>query len=170
MRSASLLGVLTLAVLIGSAGPAWTQTYDATIRQETDVHSGHGDGPMFYPTNHLHVGDRVRVVKQEDGGWLAIVPPSGSFSWIRKDLLLINNQQQPPITVVNQNADVRIGTDLTKQAPVVGKQVPRGTIVTLLPDNREVQDTDGVWVPIFPPEGEVRTSRPTRSRLPRRPL
>ena len=80
MRSASLLGALALAALIGSAGLARTEPYDAVIRQDTDVRSGHGDGAMFYPTNHLHAGDRVRVVKEEDGGWLAIVPPSGSFS------------------------------------------------------------------------------------------
>ncbi|HVS34181.1 MAG TPA: hypothetical protein VMS17_01285 [Gemmataceae bacterium] len=159
MRSASLVGVLTLAALLASAGRAWTDSYDAVIRQETDVRSGHGDGPMFYPTNHLHVGDRVRVVNQEDGGWLAIVPPSGSFSWIRKDLLYVNNQMQPPVTVVNQDGDVRIGTAMTKQAPVVGKRVPRGTIVTVLPNNREVQDSDGVWVPIYPPEGELRYIR-----------
>ena len=156
MRSASLLGALALAALIGSAGLARTEPYDATIRQETDVRSGHGDGPMFYPTNHLHVGDRVRVVNQEDGGWLAIVPPSGSFSWIRKELLYVNNQQQPPVTVANEDADVRIGSTMTNQPPVVGKRVPRGTIVFLLPKNNEVRDGDGTWVSIYPPEGEVR--------------
>ena len=122
MRSASLLGALALAALIGSAGLARTEPYDAVIRQDTDVRSGHGDGAMFYPTNHLHAGDRVRVVKEEDGGWLAIVPPSGSFSWIRKDLLVTNTQQQPPITMVNEDADVRIGSQITNQPPVVGKR------------------------------------------------
>ena len=159
MRSASLLGVLALAALVGSAAPARTQPYDAVIRQETDVRSGHGDGPMFYPTNHLHVGDRVRVVKEEDGGWVAIVPPSGSYSWIRKDLLITNDKQQPPITMVNDDADVRIGSTLTNQPPVVGKRAVRGTIVYLLPKNNEVRDGDGTWVSIYPPEGEVRYIR-----------
>ncbi len=159
MRSASLLGVLALAALVGSAAPAWTEPYDATIRQETDVRSGHGDGPMFYPTNHLHIGDRVRVIQEEDGGWLAIVPPSGSFSWVRKDLLYTNNQQQPPITMVNADADVRIGSPMTNQPPVVGKRAPRGTIVYLLPKHNEVIDSDGTWVSIYPPEGELRYIR-----------
>lgn len=156
MRSASLLGALTLAALVWATAPARTEPYDATIRQDTDVRSGHGDGAMFYPTNHLHAGDRVRVVNQEDGGWLAIVPPSRSFSWIRKDLLITNNQQQPPVTVANEDADVRIGSTMTNQPPVVGKRVPRGTIVFLLPKNNEVRDSDGTWVSIYPPEGEVR--------------
>ncbi len=161
MRSASLLGVTALAVLVGSAAPARTEPYDAQIQQDTDVRSGHGDGAMFYTTNQLHVGDRVRVVGQVDGGWLAIVPPSGSFSWIRKDLLYVNSQQQPPVTVANEDTDVRIGSAMTKQTPVVGKRVPRGTLVTILPppNNREVQDADGTWTPIYPPEGEVRYIR-----------
>ena len=133
MRSASLLGVVALAALIGSAAPARTEPYDAVIRQETDVRSGHGDGPMFYPTNHLHVGDRVRVVQEEDGGWLAVVPPSGSFSWVRKDPLYTNNQQQPPITMVNADADVRIGSQMTNQPPVVGKRAVPGRSSTSCP-------------------------------------
>ncbi len=158
MRSAVLLGGLACIVLIGSTTRSRAEPYDAVLHQDADVRSGHGDGTMFYPTNHLHVGDRVRVVKEEAGGWLAIVPPSGSFSWVRKDLLYTSNQQ-PPVTAVNADADVRIGSTLTNQPPVVGKREPRGTIVYMLPKNNEVRDGDGVWVSIYPPEGEVRYIR-----------
>src|SRR5438552_2794352 len=101
MRPASRLGGLVLAGLLALAGAARAEPYDATVSQETDVRCGHGDGPMFYPTNHLHAGDRVRVVKDENDGWLAIMPPSGSFSWIRKDLVQFKDQAQPPVVMVN---------------------------------------------------------------------
>ena len=171
MRPASLFGGLALSALVTLAGAARAEPYDAVIGAETDVRCGHGDGPMFYPTNHLHVGDRVRVVQDEDGGWLAITPPSGSFSWIRKDALFIDNRQQPPVTVVNtETADVRIGSALTKEPPlVIGKRVARGTIITPLPNYVEKTDGEGTWVPIYPPDGELRYIRADAVRQPATP-
>ena len=88
MRSATRFGCLAVAVLFGLAQAGWADSsYDAVIQKQTDARCGHGDSPMFYATNHLKPGDRVRVLKEEDGGWLAILPPSGSFSWINKQLL-----------------------------------------------------------------------------------
>jgi hypothetical protein len=143
------------------AGAARTEPYDAAVSQETDVRCGRGDGAMFYVTNHLRVGDRVRVVKEEDGGWLAIVPPSGSFSWIRKDLLQDVDDKQPPYTFVKaEAADVRIGSALTKEPPlVIGKHAVQGTLVTRLPNGVEKADNEGTWIPIYPPDGELRYIR-----------
>ena len=82
MRSAPRLGGLALTALVGLAAAAPADPYVATVQVETDVRSGHGDGPMFYATNHLNVGEHVSVQQDMGDGWLAILPPSGSFSWV----------------------------------------------------------------------------------------
>jgi hypothetical protein len=41
-----------------------------------------GPGEKFYPTDTLAQGDVVEVYREKPGGWLAIRPPAGSFSWV----------------------------------------------------------------------------------------
>src|SRR5579862_8570310 len=74
-----------LAAVVGllSAMPAFAQTYSATIMQkEVEVRSG--PSTTFFPTSKLNLNDKVLVLREskEAQGWLEIVPPAGSFSWI----------------------------------------------------------------------------------------
>ena len=41
-----------------------------------------GPNEDYYPTSVLKKGDTVEVFERTDDGWLAIRPPSGSFSWL----------------------------------------------------------------------------------------
>jgi hypothetical protein len=153
MRSATLLGCLAVAALLGLAEAARA---DDTVIKETDARCGRGDGVMFYPTNHLKPGDRVRVLKEEEGGWLAILPPSGSFSWINKQLLT-RQPTFPPNTwyVSAPEAAVRVGSNVSPNPPtVIGVTLKRGAIVTALAGGSEHMDQEGTWLPIDPPKGD----------------
>ena len=84
MRPALLIGILT--GLLGWTGFAVAdpepepQRYTTVVRDaEVLVHCG--PSLQLYTTNKLRQSEEVRVVKQEEG-WLAIVPPADSFSWI----------------------------------------------------------------------------------------
>src|SRR6478609_8081218 len=41
-----------------------------------------GAGRRFYTTDRLDKGTVVEVFRRDTGGWFAIRPPEGSFSWI----------------------------------------------------------------------------------------
>lgn len=41
-----------------------------------------GPGWDYYATGVLHQGDKVKIYRQEPGGWLAIRPPKNSFGWV----------------------------------------------------------------------------------------
>src|SRR5437870_12630733 len=79
------LGMSVTALLLGATARAEElkvlQTAEVTV-PDAEVRCGPGDTPQMYVTNRLRKGDRVEVVKELDGGWLAIKPPAGSFNWI----------------------------------------------------------------------------------------
>src|SRR5207245_9435499 len=123
-----------LALLL--AGPAGADEapfvrYTATVVQTTaEVRSGPGE--KMYVTNRLGQGDKVTVVGTRDGGWLAIEPPVGSFSWINERFL--KHLQEPRIAYVDTRADVPapvlVGSLYVEGKPTVrGTEVKAGTIL-----------------------------------------
>src|SRR5262245_34656253 len=55
---------------------------------EVEVRSGPSN--ELYPTSKLRFGDKVEVIRgssEKHPGWLAIKPPTGSFSWIQSTLV-----------------------------------------------------------------------------------
>ena len=168
MRSAPLLGGLALTAFFGIVGTAPADPYVATVQTATDARSGHGDGAMFYPTNHLNVGDRVYVQQELDDGWLAILPPPGSFSWVNKALLKVDASKNPPIVIVNApEAAFRIGSAVYAGPPIiVGVTKKMGQILSPIPNPHEVTDAEGTWTPVEPPPGEVRYIKADTVRKP----
>ncbi len=159
MRSTTLSSCLAVAVLLGLAHAALADPAvqadpnGSTIEKETDARCGRGDGAMFYATNHLKPGDRVRVLKDEGDGWLAILPPSGSFSWINKQQLTRRADFPANTWYVNAaEAPVRVGSNLSPNPPtVIGLTLKQGQIVTAIAGGHEHVDQEGTWLPIEPP-------------------
>ncbi len=162
MRTAPLLGGLALLLALGD--PAATQTPTPApktpeVRYVTAAEALVRAGPSerFYPTNLLHPGDKVQVVEAGAGGWLAIRPPEGSFSWINTRFLQNIVPHQPNYVVAQEGttADVVIGSSVRRDRPdVVGAKLQRGTQVRSLGPTQT--DCEGTWMPIEPPPGEVR--------------
>ncbi len=143
MRRTTRFGCLAFAVLAGLAPALWADApRDAFIEKETDARCGRGDGAMFYPTNHLKPGDRVRVLKEEDDGWVAILPPSGSFSWVNKQFVARRADWEPDVWVVTApEAPVRVGSNVLQTPPtVIGVTLKAGALVTAIAHGREQVD------------------------------
>lgn len=81
MRGCAL--ILTSCLML--AHPAWSADisfpYTADVSLD-EVEVRCGPAWEYYPTMRLKRGAKVEVYRHEPGGWLAIRPPQGSFSWI----------------------------------------------------------------------------------------
>lgn len=75
------------------ADPAFPYTARISV-EEVEVRCG--PAWEYYSTTRLRRGDSVEVYRHEPGGWLAIRPPQGSFSWI-------------PSRQVQREADTKVG-------------------------------------------------------------
>src|SRR5689334_17023211 len=57
--------------------------YDAYVNS-TDVYVRSGPSRDYYPTEKLSKGQKVEIYRHDPGGWYAIRPPRGSFTWVSK--------------------------------------------------------------------------------------
>jgi uncharacterized protein YraI len=155
-----------LVTILGFTLGAYADTpYDARIALPlVEVRSG--PSLNYYATGQLKAGDHVRVVGPAETGWLSIVPPAGSFSWIPAQAI---NQNGPGAVVTAENVKVRMGSMLYKSEPTSqGPVVARGSQLAVIGD--QVRFSDGNWYPIVPVPAEVRyipanaIERPTASR------
>ena len=123
------------------------------IHEGTFVRSG--PGQEYYPTDTLKKGQIVEVYRHEPGGWYAIRPPEGSFSWvfsksldIGADNLARAKEDQVPVVV---------GSRLKNLQDVVQVYLKEGEEVELLEEeNREPKGGKEILRKIAPPSGEFR--------------
>ena len=156
MSIARLFGGITL-ILVSSIS-AFAQTTSYVVKSPTaDVTSGVGNPSLFYVTNRLKHGDRVEVVREEAGGWLAIKAPPGSVSWIMKRFLEPIGRDVWMVTS-EADAEVRYGSEVRKEEPNVRSLwLKRGAQVQKA--GEAVSADDGLWQPIESPAAEVRYIR-----------
>src|SRR4051794_35862682 len=113
------------------------------------VYSGPGD--KFYPTDTLSQGDTVEVYREKPGGWLAIRPPLGSYSWVAERDLIIKDGGLAE--VVKDDVASRIGSRLNEQHNAAQIRLKKGEGVEVLGE----QNISGEkWYKIAPPAGEFR--------------
>ena len=141
-----------------------------------DVYIRSGPGKNYYPADKLPRGEPVEVYRHDPGGWYAIRPPRGSFSWVPARLL------QPTtghLATVNGDRVVsRVGSRFSDVRDVIQVRFDRGEEVEIL--EVKTLNTSGQpeqWCKIAPPSGEFRwvfgkfvddqpptSSRPTTSQ------
>jgi len=152
MRAARHLAGMALTLAVAATCQAQTP-YETTVAvPEVEVRSG--PSTQFYPTAKLRLGATVRVV-EDKGEWLAIAPPSGSFSWINGRLI----DRSGRIAVVVTEAPVRVGSSISNLPPTVEQvKAPRGAQVVIMGEPHTPPDdpNSGMWWPIQPPPQEVR--------------
>lgn len=150
-------GAALLWVCCSLTAHAETAPYESTVTvPEVEARSGPSSDPKFYPTSRLRQGDKVQVLKEEEGGWLAIKPPIGSFSWVNTRFIEVSSQHTSA-QVLGDDVVVRVGSELVNTEPTVEAKVKlkRGTQVVVL-DSKRVYTSDGGWLPIAPTPEEVR--------------
>src|SRR5207247_1214559 len=116
-----------------------------------------GPSVTFNVTSKLRFGDRVTVVqdKNAQGGWVAIKPPPGSFSWIETKRIIKTENKQVCVVVGEEPAPVRPGSVLTNKAPDrESVTLQPGTFVVIV--GPEYQADGGTWVMIEAPQRDVR--------------
>jgi hypothetical protein len=141
--------MLALAWAWPALGQVAANTPGVVAVPEVEVRSG--ASPKFYATSKLRQGDRVQVIREE-GDWLAIAPPPGSFSWINNRFI----ERMGNIAVVRgEKVPILVGSSLTNQKPTVQQTtLLRGTQVVIL--GEPLVDDEGKWWPIQPHASEVR--------------
>jgi uncharacterized protein YraI len=131
-----------MAAMPGSTGP-----HVAEITGN-DVFIRSGPGTNFYKCGKLYQGDRVQVVKTEQG-WTCIVPPPGCFSWIPMQYVSINLDNPTMGIVTGDNVKVYAGSDFVEPMHSTSRQVDlhRRSAVKLLSEEKDD------YYKIAPPEG-----------------
>jgi uncharacterized protein YgiM (DUF1202 family) len=113
------------------------------------VHSGPGEN--FYPTDTLTQGDTVEVYREKPGGWLAIRPPAGSYSWVTERDLIVKDGGLAE--VVKDDVASRIGSRLSDRHNAAQVRLKKGEGVEVLGEENIGGEK---WYKIAPPAGEFR--------------
>jgi hypothetical protein len=148
-----LVLVITTTSMAGETFPykVAVNTNGATIRS--------GPGTKFYPTGKLDVGEDVEVYQRKAGGWLAVRPPQGSFSWIAANK--IRTTDDPDVAkVVGTNVVSWVGSELKSVADHRWQvQLDAGESIQLMSKtSMKIYRTDSTrdFYKIAPPAGEFR--------------
>jgi len=135
-----------------------------------DVHVRSGPGTNFYHCGKLYRGDRVQVLKSQQG-WSCIVPPPGCFSWVAMKNVSNNMENPTEAIITGDNVGVYAGSDYVEPIHSTSKQVVlnRGQNVRLLSEEKDD------YYKIAPPEGaylwvSTQFLQPVRSPLGATPM
>lgn len=120
-----------------------------------DVALRSGPGKNYYATAMLYQGDTVEVYRHDPGGWYAVRPPKGSFSWVlASNVRLVDGQLG---VVEGQEVVARVGTDHGDTRDVIQVRLDEGEEVVVLEAQQFGEGSDAVtWFKIAPPAGEFR--------------
>lgn len=153
MRPAAIAG-LVLAML-PAAGTAQNAPYLGVVA-DAEVVLRAGPSDKFPDTGTLPRGAKL-VVEGEEAGWLRVLAPHGSVSWVP-----IAFVEFDPGRPVPQN--VLVAAEVTLAPGKVGlpqplqeirkAKVPEGTILTVI--GQKVSFDNKQWYPVAPPPGDYR--------------
>lgn len=138
---------LPVTTEMAAAGSRGVEPFVADVTGN-DVYVRSGPGTNFYHCGKLYKGDRVQVVKSQQG-WSCIVPPPGCFSWIAMQYVSINMESPTQGIVTGDKVGVYAGSDYVEPIHSTSKQVVlnRGQMVKLLSEEKDD------YYKIAPPEG-----------------
>ena len=131
-----------------------TFPYKAYINAD-EVYVRSGPGQSYYPTDKLEIGREVEVYRHDPGGWYAICPPEGSFSWISDRYL---NAGVDNLAVVNEDrVAARVGSRFSDIRDVIQVRLHKAEVVEVL-DAKQTGTASNrtTWYKIAPPSGEFR--------------
>lgn len=151
MRS-QIVGIATIVLLVSTIAHAVEFPYRAVIQKpKTQIRSG--PGKNYYATDEFDEGFEVEVYRHDPGGWCAIRPPEGSFSWVRARNLDVDEANENVAMVNAYDVVARTGSSLSRTRDVIQVHLEKGEAVELV-DGDEIMP--GSWRKISPPSGEFR--------------
>ncbi|HEY2826033.1 MAG TPA: SH3 domain-containing protein, partial [Pirellulales bacterium] len=163
MRHSSVIALIVCAGA-GLTDTAWTglrpamagdQVPFTVYTNSNDVYVRSGPGKNYYPTDKLPQGEPVEVYRQDPGGWYAIRPPQGSFSWVPADTLKPIGEHLA--VVEKDHAVCYVGTRFSNAHDVHQVRLDKGEKVEIV-DMKQIGDGPEAqsWCEIAPPSGEFR--------------
>jgi uncharacterized protein YgiM (DUF1202 family) len=141
-----------ILMLVAAAATAGEFPYTATVTTD-DVQVRSGPGEDYYPTAQLQAGDRVEVYRHDPGGWYAVRPPQGSFSWVPAEAVEVFENGQARI--VGARVVARVGSELSDTRDVIQVRLEPGEEIQIIEAMRS-RKTGQTWYRIAPPAGEFR--------------
>ncbi|HZZ29531.1 MAG TPA: SH3 domain-containing protein [Pirellulales bacterium] len=163
MRFSSVIAFMVCAgwLALGSVDSVSRQAFAAdqlpftAYANSNDVYVRSGPGKNYYPTDKLPQGTAVEVYRQDPGGWYAIRPPQGSFSWVPADA--VKPLGEHLAVVEKDHAMCFVGTRFSNARDVHQVRLDKGEQVEIL-DIKQLGDGPDAqtWCEIAPPSGEFR--------------
>ena len=98
-------------VLVSHARGEQTFPYRTYIAAD-DVYVRSGPGQNYYPTSKLKRGAEVEVYRHDPGGWCAIRPVEGSFTWVSSRFLKPTEDRLAVIT--EDGVQSRVGSEFQR--------------------------------------------------------
>ncbi len=147
--------LLCCQVLLSSAAKGDQSFPYKTLVVTDDVYVRSGPGQNYYPTDKLKRGQEVEVYRHDPGGWCAIRPVDGSFTWVSSRYLKPTEDHLAVVT--DDGVSARVGSRFSDVRDVVQVRLQKGEVVELLdPPPRGQGRSENVWLKIAPPSGEFR--------------
>ena len=147
-----LLCGLTAVVTLWTSPTRGEQTfpYKAYVTAD-DVYIRSGPGKNYYPTDKVKSGRSVEVYRHDPGGWCAIRPPKGSFTWVSTRYL--RSAGAKLVQVTSPRVAARVGSRFSDIRDVIQVRLHEDETLELL-DGRLREDRP--WTRVSPPSGEFR--------------
>ena len=101
-----------------------------TVVAADDVYVRSGPGQNYYPTDKLKRGAEVEVYRHDPGGWCAIRPVDGSFTWVSSRFLKPTEDNLAVVT--EEGVQARVGSQFSDIRDVVQVRLQKGEVVELL--------------------------------------
>jgi len=148
------LAAIVCCYLLAPVAMAEEFPYRAVIDAD-DVYVRSGPGASYYPTDKLKAGQVVEVWRHDPGGWLAIRPPKGSFSWVSARFL------EPAVdglaVCTHDRIAARVGSRFSSIRDVIQVRLNAAETVEVLGEKAPGTASDArEWYKIAPPSGEFR--------------
>jgi len=151
----ALFVILGFGILGSTALGAPQFPYKAFVNAD-EVYVRSGPGEDYYPTDKLRLGQEVEVYRHDPGGWFAVRPPEGSFTWVSARYL--DSSKRGVSRVTGEGVAARVGSRFSDIRDVIQVRLNKGEEVEVL-ETKTATDKHGekgVWCRIAPPAGEFR--------------
>ena len=137
-------------------GQVQTFPYQAVVVKD-DVLVRSGGNEDYYPTLRLKRDAVVTVHRQDPGGWLAIDPPAGSFSWIPVRYVDRATPDADTGVVTEDDIVIFVGSEFGEESSVWQRKLANGTQVQILGE-QQIETVAGLrsMYKIVPPIRERR--------------
>jgi hypothetical protein len=150
------LGMLALMLLLFvSRATAESQFPYRGYITEDDVYVRSGPGKNYYPTMKLNFGEEVEIYRHDPGGWYAVRPPAGSYSWVSGKYLETVEDDLARTTA--DRVVTRVGSEFSDIRDVIQIRLHQGEELIILGAKRFGEGpAEQIWYKVAPPPGEFR--------------